>query len=128
MTKDERGDIIVGWLTKVAIVITLVGVAGFDAISVATTRVSATDDANQAAREGAQTWVDTHGNIQKSYDAAREYAEQHHATLEPKDFVVASDGTVTVTIEKTATTLVIRRNGKTKGWAHVVAHGSGRAL
>ena len=126
--RDERGDIIVGWLTKVAVAITLFGVTGFDAISVATTKVSAADDANQAAREGAQEWVDTHGNVQRAYAAAVRYAEKHNATIAPQDFRIERDGTVRVRLEKTATTLLLYRNGHTKGWAHIVADGSGRAV
>jgi hypothetical protein len=126
--RDERGDIIVGWLTKLAVAITLIGVTGFDAISVATTKMSATDTADQAAREGSDMWAESHGNIQRSYDAARRYAEQHGATIDPADFRVEADGTVRVHLKKTATTLVFYRIGATKKWAHVEADGYGKSV
>jgi hypothetical protein len=127
-SQNERGDIIVGWLTKVAVVLVLFGVTGFDAISVMTTKVSASDDANQAAREGAEAWSASHGDVQKAYDAAEKYAEKHNATVDPHSFVIDADGTVRLRLEKTATTLLVYRTGKTKGWAHVAANGSGRAV
>ena len=124
---DERGSIIVGWLTKVAAVLTIVGVIGFDLISVATTRVGATDDAQQAARLGAERYADTRGDVQEAYAAALRYVEKKGGSIDPADFVVEDDGTVRVTIVKTATTLVFYRAGATKKWAHVVAVGRGKA-
>jgi len=128
VTTDERGDIIVGWLTKVAVLLTIVGVTGFDAISVATSKISATDTANQAAREGADMWAESHGNVQRAYDAALRYAEAHGATIDPADFHVEADGTIRVHLEKTATTLVFYRIGATKKWAHIEADGSGKSV
>jgi len=125
---DERGTIIVGWLTKVALLLTLVGILGFDVISVATTKMSAADNANNAAREGAQVYADTRGDVQEAYLAALDYAEEHGGTIEPDHFTVTDDGVVTVKITKTATTLVFYRNGATKKWAHVVAEASGKAV
>lgn len=124
---DERGTIIVGWLTKVALVLTLVGVMGFDLISVATTKIGATDDATNAARIGSEAWVDSRGDVQEAYAAALAYAEKKGASIDPADFSVEPDGTVRVRIVKTATTLLMYRNGTTKKWAHVVADGTGRA-
>ena len=122
--QDERGSIIVGWLTKVALVLTLVGIVGFDLVSVATTRVSAADDATHAARAGATTYADTRGDVQAAYRAALSYAEERNGTIEPKDFVVEADGTVRVKVVKTATTLVLYRAGATRKWAHVIAEGA----
>lgn len=124
---DERGSIIVGWLTKVTLVLTIVGVLGFDLISVATTKMSAADDATNAARIGADAWVDSRGDVQEAYSAALRYAEKKGATIEPGDFEVEADGTVHVRLVKTATTIVFYRNGTSKKWAHVVADGAGRA-
>lgn len=124
---DERGSIIVGWLTKVAVVLTLVGVIGFDLISVATTKVGAADDAQQAARMGAEAYADTRGDVQEAYAAALEHAEKHGGSIDPADFVVQQDGTVRVKVVKTATTLVFYRSGATKKWAHVVAEASAKA-
>lgn len=123
----ERGSIIVGWLTKVALVLTLVGITGFDLISVATTKVGATDDAMHAARAGADAWVSSRGDIQEAYAASLKYAEKHGGTIDPKDFAVDPDGTVHVKLVKTATTMLFYRNGTTKKWAHVEAEGRARS-
>jgi len=123
---DDRGTIIVGWLTKVALALTVLGVLGFDMVSVAVTKVGAADDASRAAKLGAVAYADSRGNVNTAYAAALAYAEEHNATIDPKDFVVQPDGTVTVKVVKTATTMVFYRTGATKKWAHIVAEGSGR--
>lgn len=123
----ERGDIIVGWLTKIVVVLALVGVVGFDLVSVGAAKVSAADTASRAARAGADVWADTKGDVQAAYLAALRHAEEHGGAIDPADFTVATDGTVTVKVTRTATTLLLYRHGTTKKWAHVVAEGSGRA-
>lgn len=122
----ESGSIIMGWLIKIAAVITVVAVLGFDMVSVATTKMGAADTATNAARIGAKTYDDTHGNVQAAYRAALAYAEGKGGAIDPKDFVVEANGTVRVKVQKTATTMLFYRNGSTKKWATVVADGTGR--
>ena len=125
---DERGTIIVGWLTKVALVLTVLGIFGFDLVSVATTKMSAADDASRAASEAADVYADTKGDVAEAYAAALDYAEDHGGTIDPKDFVVDDDGTIHVKLVKTATTLIFYRNGTSKKWAHVVADGTAKQV
>lgn len=124
MRKDERGSIIVGWLTKVAVALVLVGIVGFDVVSVGAAKVSASDNATNAAREGVETYAQSKGDINRAYRAALAYAEEHGGTIDPADFVVEPDGTVRVKVKKTATTLLFFRTGATKRWTEVVGEGS----
>lgn len=128
MDLNERGTIILGWLTKIALVIVIVAIPAFDAVSVGVARVGASDTAQNAAITGSEVWRTTRGDVQKAYEAAVDYAADHGATIAPEQFVVAPDGTVTVTVEKDATTLVFYRVGASKKWTHVVATASGKSL
>ncbi len=55
-------------------------------------------------------------------------AEDAGATVDKESFHVAKDGTVTVRVDKEATTLVLYRTTKTKGWARVTATHTARTL
>jgi hypothetical protein len=125
--RNERGDIIVGWLTKVAIAIVVVAIPSFDAVSVGVATVGADDTATNAAIAGSDVWRTSH-DVQKAYKAAVDYAADKGATIAPEKFSIANDGTVTVTVERTATTLLFYRLGATRKWTHVVATGSGKSL
>jgi hypothetical protein len=124
----DRGDIVLGWLTKVCLVLGIVGVLAFDGISLATANISATDTATSAANVGAETWHDTHGNMQKAYAAALRYAEKQGGSIEPKEFVVNDDGSVEVTFRKEASSVLLYRTKATKRWTHIAAHGRGRTV
>jgi hypothetical protein len=125
---NERGTIILGWLTKIALVIVVVAIPSFDAVSVGVARVGASDTAQNAAITGSDVWRTSKGDVQKAYEAAVGYAADHGATIAPEQFSVAPDGTVTVTVERTATTLVFYRIGASKKWTHIVATASGKSL
>lgn len=125
--RDERGSIIVGWLAKVAIALTLVGIVGFDVVSVGVAKVSASDTATNAAREGVEAFTSSKGDINRAYAAALAYAEQQGGTIDPKEFLVERDGTIRVTVRKTATTLLLFRTGATKKWTDVKGEGAAKA-
>jgi hypothetical protein len=125
---NERGSIIVGWLTKVTLAIVIVAIPAFDAVSVGVARVGASDTAQNAAITGSDVWRSTKGDVQKAYEAAVGYAGEHGATIAPEQFAVAPDGTVTVTVERDATTLLFYRVGASKKWTHIVATASGKSL
>lgn len=104
----ERGDVVLGWLTRIVIVLSLLGVIGFDAISVAVAAMTAQDDAAQAAQLASEAYKARGGTVQKAYDAAEAFAEGNGETVAAQSFVVDPGGTVHLTLEKTATTLVLR--------------------
>jgi hypothetical protein len=124
--QGDRGDVILGWLIKVSLVIGLLGLCLFDAVSVAVTNMNAQDTAGTAAGIGADEWTSSH-NLQSAYNAASAFAEEHGGSVGPKDFWIDPDGTVHVRMVKDATTILLYRNSTTKKWAHVVANGSRRA-
>lgn len=100
---DDSGSIVLGWLTRLALVIAVLGLIGFDGIALVKTTFAAADHAGSAASAGADTYRQTK-DVQQAYDAAVQAASGD--TIAPKDFTVdPSTGKVTVTVTETAVTL-----------------------
>jgi len=114
----ERGDVISSWLIKVAVCLAIAGLIGFDAISVATAQLSLTDDVAGAAREAVDAAVET-GDYHAAHPAAEAFALEQDPSnvVKPDDVLVSSDGTTTVTVHRTAPTLILFRLGPIADWA-----------
>ncbi len=116
---SDRGDVVLGWLTRLTVVLALVGLVGFDLVSVGVGRLQAEDRAQGAAREAVRAYADT-ADVQRAYEAALADLDGVDAvadTIAPATFVVSSDGSVTLTLTHTATTLVLDRIGPARQWA-----------
>ena len=107
MTSD-RGDIVLGWLTKLVVTLSLLGVVGFDLISLASARFQAEDHAQSAVRAAAAAWTGP-ATLQAAYDAAVAEVVEQGDTIDPQTFSVLPDGTVTLTLLRTAPTLVVEK-------------------
>ena len=114
----DRGDIVLGWLTKLAVVLAVLGVLGFDAISLASTRFSAEDHAQTAARAAGAVYR-TPADLQPAYDAAAAAVVEYGDVVDPASFAIAPDGAVTLTLQRTAPTMVLEKIGPLRGWADV---------
>ncbi|MFL6239049.1 MAG: hypothetical protein ACJ735_06115 [Actinomycetes bacterium] len=121
---SERGDVVLGWLTRVVVILALFALAAFDAIAVASARFSITDDANAAAEVANSTWNQMNGNVQAAYDAAAGYADQHNETIVRGSFSVAPTGAVYLTLHGHATTLVMSHLGPLKKLVDTTGKGS----
>jgi hypothetical protein len=126
---DDRGDIILGWLTKLTVVLAIAGIGLFEAISIGSTMASVSDDGSYAALEASSTWDDTK-NLQQTYDAAVTAAAEQNAQdrVLVKGFTVDPDGTVHLRIARTARTLLLYRWSKTEPWTHVVRDAQGKSV
>jgi hypothetical protein len=125
--RNEHGGVIVGYFTKIALVLTVFAVVCFDAVSVGVARVGVEDIARSAAVEAAEAWNNTRDRSY-AFKAASDYAESHGATIVRKSFRIDEEGVVSLTVEKEATTLLLYRTKKTAPWAQVSATGTGRAV
>lgn len=112
----DRGGIVLGWLTRVVAVMAVLGLFGFDAISMASTRVTAEDHAQLAARAAAESFEQTQG-LQSAYDAALREVTASGDTIDAPSFRAAADGTVTLTLHRVAPTLVVSRIPPVRDWA-----------
>ena len=120
-TRVHRGDtglmgkMIVIWL----VLVTLVGVATIDTVSIAFTKFRASDLASNAAATAANTWSDTKDS-QEACDAARAQVTEDDADAQiTKNGCVVNEATgeVTITVRKEAATLVAARLSWTKKFA-----------
>ena len=124
----DRGDIVLGWLTKVAVVMALLGVVGFDLVSMGAGRLRAEDDAQSAVR-AAVTSFKADKDLQTAYEAALAHVTEEGAvgsTIAPESFSVTPDGAVTLTLQHTAPTLVVEKVPQVRSWATASATVTGR--
>lgn len=125
--RNDRGGVIVGYFTKIALTIGIFAIVCFDAVSVGVARVSVEDTAKGAAAAGAEAW-NSSKNSGFALRAAADYAEDHGGQVDAKTFRIDADGTVTVSVTKQATTLLLYRTKKTEKWTQVEATGKHRAV
>jgi hypothetical protein len=122
--QGDRGDIVLGWLTKLVVVIGALGLVGFDGVSLAQARFQAADRATTAADAAADSFATTKA-LQPAFDAA--YATTRDGdVIETKTFAIAPDGTVTLRLHHTATTLLLHRVKALQHFADAVGTGTAR--
>lgn len=126
---SDRGDIVLGWLTKITVVLGVAGLFLFDAISIGTTAMNLSDQGSLAAREASEVWQQT-GSLQQAYDAAAAVATEAHPenAVNPRTFRVEADDTVHLTVSRTASSILLHRWGRTEGWAQLERDGVGRSV
>jgi hypothetical protein len=123
----DNGEIVLGWLTRIAVVGGLLGLACFEALSIGVTAVSLSDQSASAARQASDTWRDTH-DIQRTYDSAVGSATEANAgnSVDASTFRVDQDGTVYLRVTREASTIVIKHIGAVASWAEVTREATGR--
>jgi len=125
----DRGDIVLGWLTKLTVILAVAGIGLFEAISIGSTMANVSDDGAYAAQEASSTWNQTK-DIQQTYDAAVAAAESQNALdkVLTKGFTVDPDGTVHLRIRREAKTLLLYRWSTTRSWTIVTRDAQGRSI
>lgn len=114
----DRGDIILGWLTKLTASLAVVGVLGFDAVSLGAGRFQAEDHAQQAARAAVEAYSSSR-DLQKAYDAAVAEVLDDGDTIETGSFTVAPTGAVTLTLVREVPTVLVEKVGPLREYATV---------
>jgi hypothetical protein len=117
----DNGSIVIGWLTKLAVAIAIVGLALFDSLSIGAAKLGASDDANTAAEAASADYRTSH-DVQSAYQAALETLPSDTETIPPRRFVVQTDGTVSLVLHRTTTTLVAHSIGPLKKYSVVTVH------
>lgn len=105
---SDRGDIVLGWLTKLVATLGLLGIVGFDLISLGAARFSAEDHAQSAARAASAAYRSP-TDLQAAYDAAVAEVAGHGDAIDPQSFAVSPDGRITLTLHRTASTIVVEK-------------------
>lgn len=119
---SDAGGIVIGWLVKLVVVVVLVAIVAFDAISVGISRLNGTDDANAAALAAATVWAQTH-NVQSAVDAAQEAVPDTHESLVPNSLTIDANGTVHLELRREAKTLLMFRIGPLRRYTFAVVKG-----
>jgi hypothetical protein len=128
-TRDDTGGIVIGWLTKIVVVVGLAGVVLFDAISIGVSRLAVEDAGALAARE-ASTDLSRNGDVQRAYAAAVTTASEANPLNEVPagSFEALPDGSVRLVVAREATTFVVHRVGWIADWGQVHARVTGKPL
>jgi hypothetical protein len=115
--QHEAGSIVLGWLGRVVITLTILGVATFEVLSIVVAHVSIEDTGRTAADQALSTYQDSHNKYQ-AFLAADAYATDNGAELVKRTFTI-SDEAVSFDLKKTAPTLLLYRFGPTEHLAEV---------
>jgi hypothetical protein len=126
MSLTDSGAIVLGWLTKVAVALGLIGLIAFDVISLSVARLGVTDDANAGARAAARAYDETH-NVDRAYEAALEAVRELNPddTITAGTFNISQQGSVSLVVQREAVTIVARYIPKIKD--ELVLRGDGVA-
>ena len=122
---SESGDVVLSWLTKVVASLAVLGLAGFDGISLVAARFSAADHAQTAATAAADNWAHSK-NIQQAYNAAAAAIATTGDRIETTTFTVTPDGAVHLTLHHQATTLLLHRVSALDSWLDAAETARGR--
>jgi hypothetical protein len=99
--REERGDMVVGWLVRIVIILAVLAVIGYDAITTVQAQITVRDQASSAAVAGYDNYAWSH-NVEAAYQAALADAHSSNTAdvIVPSDFVVSSDGSVTLKMSR----------------------------
>jgi hypothetical protein len=109
----EAGDIIVGWLVRLLLVLGLILLVAYEAISVGVTYVGLDDDAREVAL-AARAAYRSGSTESEITELASEQATEVEARLVALDM---DDQSLTVTVERDAPTVLLHRFGPTEDLA-----------
>lgn len=114
---SDAGSIVFGWLGRLTLTLTLLGLLCFEVLSIVVTNIGV-EDVGQTAGDRALTEFANTGNATTAFLAADEYAASQGAELVKKSFTVSKDA-VSFDLKKTAPTLLLYRFDATAGYAEV---------
>jgi hypothetical protein len=108
--RPDHGSIVMGWLARLTLMLTVLGVVCFEVLSIAVARFSIEDNGLEAAQAAIGNYQ-AYGSPKLALAAANTVAEKYGATIDKKSFRVTRDASVSFEIHNTATTLVLFRIG-----------------
>jgi hypothetical protein len=120
----DEGFLVLGWLTKLVVSLAIVGLIIFDGIALLVSAVNADDHAAKAASAAADEYR-AKKNVQLAYNAAETEAAANSETVDTQTFRVGTDGRVTLTLHKSATTLWMQRVGFLKKYTKISSTATG---
>lgn len=123
----ERGDVVLGWLTKVVATLAVLGLVGFDAVSLGAAQFQAEDRAQQAVRRATESYRASR-DLQAAYNAALAETLGTGDTIAPAGFSASPDGAVTLTLRHESATLLVEKVPPLRKYTVVTRTVTGRPL
>ncbi len=118
-SSSDHGDIVLGWLTRITVIFTVLGVVGFEVLSIAVAHVQIQDIGQTAGQDAIETYHQSRNPV-LAYDTAKAYAESHDARIVKKSFVI-DDESVSFDLVKVAPTLLMYRWDKLAKYTEVTS-------
>lgn len=122
--RTDAGTIVVGWLVKVALALAIFGLVAFNALAIGSAHLSTSDDANSAASAAAADFQNSH-NAASAESAAEQAITNPSEKIVPNSVVIAQDGTVTLSVQRTITTVLMESIGPLKKYTVIRVTGEG---
>ena len=107
MVRNDRGDIVLGWLTRVVVVLAIVALLGFDGVQIGLSTVQVQDQANQAATAARDSYAQHH-DVAAALQAAQQTAAENNTqnSVVKGSFAVKPDGSVSIELTRPIHTVV----------------------
>lgn len=121
----DRGDVVLGWLARLVASLALVGLVGFDAVSIGVTQFQAEDHGQTAVRAAVESYR-ADKDVQLSYDAALGAVAADGDSIDVEGYAVGADGSVTLRLRRVAPTLLVERVPPLRDWTDVTRTVTGR--
>jgi hypothetical protein len=121
-TGNDRGAVRLAIMSRVVVVLALLGLFGFDGFGIMSNRVHTEDDAQTAAYAASQAWHTT-PNLGAAYQAAVASVSGTGDTVLMKNFSVDPDGTIHLLVRHTVKTVVFSRVGQLRHLTVATEHG-----
>jgi hypothetical protein len=121
---SDSGSIVVGWLTRLVALFAVLGFLAYDGVMLVTANFAASDDAGVAASAAADSYAATK-DVRSAYAAAVKAVADKSDVVETKTFSIDAAGKVTLTIDRSPSTLWMHHVGPLKKWTVVRQSGSG---
>jgi hypothetical protein len=115
--------VVVGWLSRVALTLSVLGVLLFDTSALLVGRVSAADHADAAAQAAADSWRTAHSPAAALLAAQSAAGEDD---VVPNSLSISPDGAISLTLHREVSTLVLRHLPRLRDLASVNETGTGR--
>lgn len=115
--RGDDGSIVFGWLGRVTVALALIGLIGFEVLSIAVTQVGIADAGATAGDRALTVYAETK-DPNAAFLAADQYVTSQGAVLVKKSFQISPES-VTFEVKKTAPTLLLFRWDRTAGYAEV---------
>lgn len=115
--RDERGDIISSWLVQLLVLMAVIGLVGYEFLSVAITSLTLDGDAEQVA-DVASDEYESSEDLDRALEEATAEAERRGTAVSDLHL---EDDWISVTVVKDAPTLVVHRIPGLEGVGDVAA-------